>query len=390
MREKAVCDIPATAIVKRIKNLEPTTPAHVRACSGNRERARWFFHSWNGVEHSCVLYYCNSWRCSHCAPKQSALLYARAIDAFETKNTGERMVFLVLTKQRPVYATAKDAVSLYKEMGPMMARARKRIEKLLSANGFPKMGSNWLATIEAHQSGWPHVNLVVQSEGLARLIDAEKCESRTSKGGSEIRILRGKLGEAFRAGGFDDCMGQVQLKKEKAVAYIAKVAKESSKLSQLPVFAGERFRRYRSGKGFLPATIKQKRQAEAKENKLRWIRGEEGAELRGGGLVINREKFKLESPQFRPWSQKIESLHLDSIYINEFHLSDSEKAELQRQIKNELSWYNYQNDSLGVSIRYDLGDLTQKERVDALKFTEVDILRPRPVKVKQPPIFAVA
>lgn len=376
--------------MKRIKNLEPTTPNHVKACSGNRERVRWFFHSWKGGEHSRAPYYCNSWRCPHCAPKQSALLYARAIEAFETKNTGERMVFLVLTKQRPVHATANDAVSLYREMGPMMARARKRIERLLSANGFPKMGSNWLATIEAHQSGWPHVNLVVQSEGLARLIDAEKTESRTSKGGSEIRILRGKLGEAFRAGGFDDCMGQVQSKKEKAVAYIAKVAKESSKLSQLPVFAGERFRRYRSGKGFLPATIKQKRQAEAKENKLRWFRGEIGAELRGGGLVLNKEKHRLESPQARPWSQKIESLHLDSIYINEFNLSDSEKAELQRQIKNELEWYNYQNDSLGISIRYDLGDLTQKERVDSLRFTVADIPKPRPVKTQKRPLFAVA
>lgn len=123
------------------------------------------------------------------------------------------------------------------------------------------LGSRWVATVEAHRSGWPHVNVLVHSQALAAFLREERAE-REARGleGRELVTLDGELLEHATDVGWGVQSTAEACDNDDAVAsYIVKLAGdgdravgEVAKLSQLPTMAPERFRRLRAGKGFLP------------------------------------------------------------------------------------------------------------------------------------------
>jgi hypothetical protein len=139
--------------------------------------------------------------------------------------------------------------------------------------------------VEAHRSGWPHVNLLVWCPELAELLRAEHEErlndpeiadaialsrdawQRKEPVPSHVRALARRaslVGGALRALAVDAGWGpestaEAARSSEAIAGYVVKLAGqhdasvgELAKITQAPLNAPVRFRRLRSGKGFLP------------------------------------------------------------------------------------------------------------------------------------------
>jgi hypothetical protein len=147
------------------------------------------------------------------------------------------------------------------------------------------LGNKWVAVVEAHRSGWPHVNLLVWCPELAELLrhdredrledpvisdavsrarDAwsrrEPIPSAVRESARKAVVLGGELLGVATDCGWGRQSTAEQARDSAAIAgYIVKLAGqhdssvgELAKITQAPLNAPERFRRIRSGKGFLP------------------------------------------------------------------------------------------------------------------------------------------
>lgn len=240
---------------------------HVRACAHQRGRfgLRWAVHTWkrdnpDGAKLR-VPYTCDSWRCPGCRRHEAAVTFARIRDAFEPLAVRD-CVFLVLTLDRRGTFTGapwKDATEAYKAIGGMMRRFLKRLRRRLPSS--ERWGSQWVATVECHKSGWPHVNIVLHCPPLARQLESMGPAHKATKGRPHGRWdLRGWLrAQAVECGWGPVGTAEPARSRDALAGYITKVAgradqawAEVAKLTQLPQNAPERFRRLRSGRRFLP------------------------------------------------------------------------------------------------------------------------------------------
>jgi hypothetical protein len=136
--------------------------------------------------------------------------------------------------------------------GKLLDRLRRR---------FAGLSNQWIATVEVHRSGMPHLNLMIWNPSLASYIESLVFE-RETRGllGRNRVLLDGDLLDCVTAAGWG-----VQATAERArdwasvASYMVKVAgkgdrtaSELAKLTQLPLNAPARFRRLRSGREFLP------------------------------------------------------------------------------------------------------------------------------------------
>jgi hypothetical protein len=171
----------------------------------------------------------------------------------------------VLTLDRDGYYSGKawsDVREAYKRLGAQSERFLKRLRRRLSARGYVAFKRQWVAVVEAHRSGWPHMNLMIHCPDLARLL-RESADSRKRLGMTdrESILLAGDLkAHAIEAGWgpqstAEACRGDV----DALTGYVTKLAGlhdasvgEVAKITQAPMVANARFRRLRSGKGFLP------------------------------------------------------------------------------------------------------------------------------------------
>lgn len=209
--------------------------------------------------------------------------------------------FLVLTLDRNAYFGGKrwrDVNEAYSQLGKMTRATLGRIgrlwgpETVLERSGrsnesrtVRKLGNRWVAVVEAHRSGWPHVNLLVWCPELAELLRAERAErledpevadavelardawQRGEPVTHEIRerarratVAGGAVLELLEASGWGrQSTAEAARSKEALAGYAVKLAGlhdaavgEVAKITQAPLNAPERFRRLRSGKGFLP------------------------------------------------------------------------------------------------------------------------------------------
>jgi hypothetical protein len=247
--------------------VQAVTPKHVAHCSRNGSRS-WWVYTWRKADPGKIQrapYCCNSWRHSgDCARHEAAVTFARIRDACAPLDA-DGFVFLVLTLDRDGRTTGKpwtDAREAYRELSSMSRKFLKRVNRLCESQGWERPRSRWVAVVEAHRSGMPHVNFMVYAPELARaLADARARKLADGATAREAVLLDGALLEHAVATGWGYQSTAEQCRDRGALAgYITKLttsehvhttAGELAKLTQLPLNAPQRFRRLRAGKGFL-------------------------------------------------------------------------------------------------------------------------------------------
>lgn len=202
---------------------------------------------------------CGSWRCDHCCRWRSSVDFARIKEALGRHENGE-VSFIVLTLDRDGFYSGEawaDAASAYRRLSAMSRVLMRRWNRLLKKAGLDPIGNRWVGTVEAHRSGWPHLNLVVVSRGLAAMLaDAPTVGGR--------KLLAGELGRhAVESGWGPQSTAEVARSPEALAGYVVKLAAELddafaaiggevAKMTQVPRQAPKGTRRLRSGRGFLP------------------------------------------------------------------------------------------------------------------------------------------
>lgn len=288
-------------------------PRHVDACQHSPvAHERWVVWTWkrdgSAAQHR-VPYSCNSWRCDVCRRHEAAVTFARFQQAVQRVEAAEQTAesgwcFLVLTLDRNGHRSGRpwvDVNEAYRTLGTMTAKLLKRIgrawgpEERLERSGRSKqlrtvraLGNRWAAVVEAHRSGWPHVNLVLWCPELAALLRREHAErledpeladavelardawKRREAVPSAVRelarkatVIGGELGELVTECGWGyQSTAEAARDIDAVIGYGVKLAGlhdtsigELAKVTQCPLNAPERFRRLRSGKGFFPPRI---------------------------------------------------------------------------------------------------------------------------------------
>lgn len=276
-------------------------PRHVSACQHSPEHAeRWFVWTWKREAPSTqtrVPYSCNSWRCDVCRRHEAAVTFARIKEA-TAPLPADGWCFLVLTIDREGYYSGTpwgDVNEAYRALGSMTRAVLTRIgatwgpdtrlEGKKRLRTVRKLGNRWVAVVEAHRSGWPHVNLLVWCPALAAELRADHEErlndpaladavALARDGWRKNEPITAALRETARRAtvvggsvrGLVEACGwgrqstaEAARSAESVAGYVVKLAGqhdaaagELAKITQAPLNAPERFRRLRSGKGFLP------------------------------------------------------------------------------------------------------------------------------------------
>lgn len=283
----------------------PVIPRHVAACHHSPEhRERWYVYAWNkanSATQSRIPYCCNSWRCAVCRRHEAAVTFARIKEAAAPLDP-KGWVVLVLTLDQLGYVDGKPWESIkdaYKNLGALTRAALSGIgqiwgaeSRLKSLGGRGKkfatvraLGNRWVATVEAHRSGWPHVNVLLWCPELAEHLRAERAErlddpevadavalarelwaakepvpAHVRELARKATVVGGALREVLTKAGWGfQSTAEVPRDLEAVFGYIVKVAGlhegsvgELAKVTQVPMCADARFRRLRSGRGFLP------------------------------------------------------------------------------------------------------------------------------------------
>ncbi len=257
-------------------DFEDVIPRHVKACRYSEfKEERWFVWFWKKAEpgkKTRVPYSCNSWRCPVCARHEAAVTFARIRDACADL-PAEDFVFIVLTLDRDGFYTTDgksrwvDAQQAYRELGAMSRKFLKRLRRWQEVQGWEDTANRWVGVVEAHRSGWPHMNLLVYAPELAQeLRERKQVNAFIGKTARESILLEAMLKKhAVQSGWGPQSTAEAARSKEALAAYVTKLAAqqnatagELAKITQKPMNAPQRFRRLRSGKGFLPPRKKSK------------------------------------------------------------------------------------------------------------------------------------
>jgi len=189
-------------------------------------------------------------------------------DAFAPLDPTGACLFVLTLDRRGTYSGEmpwENAQEAYRDLGRLSAAFLKRLRKWMISQGWEPLGKSWVATVEAHKSGWPHVNFVIWSKELADwLEDEKKAKMRDRISEHDSRFVAGPLADVVVDSGWGlRSTAERARSREESLGYICKVAGkvdesigELAKLSQVPTNAPFRFRRLRAGKGFLPARAK--------------------------------------------------------------------------------------------------------------------------------------
>lgn len=266
----------------------PGTPKYIQACASEIEARRaaepdyhplerWSLVIWSagapgGVQQ--VPYRCGSWRCRHCRHWRASVDFARIKEAFADAPENEVVFFVLTLDQKGFYSGVPwaDSTQAYRQLGRMCSNLM--LPRLRRA-GYD-FGNRWVAVVEAHRTGWPHVNLVIWDKRLAAEVRASQAERREAGlSDDECRWVQGDLADLVTGSGWGR-MSSAEIPREgkDAIAgYLVKlcktldedatlderaeiakdrVAAEVVKMSQVPTAAPINFRRLRSGRGFLP------------------------------------------------------------------------------------------------------------------------------------------
>lgn len=276
-------------------------PLHVSACQHSPDRRRrwatWIWKKNNSSVQTRIPYSCNSWRCDVCRRHEAAVTFARIKEAAAPLDPSG-WCFLVLTLDRDGYYGGKPWPDVNAAYAALAKMSRRLLVRLGARYGEPtlerssrglrtvkKLGNRWVSVVEAHRSGWPHMNLLLWCPALARELADERDERLSDpelanavalardawKNGEPVpsavrELARGAtvigdvLGDlASECGWGRQSTAEVARSSDAVAGYVVKLAGhhdasvgELAKITQAPLNAPVRFRRLRSGKGFLP------------------------------------------------------------------------------------------------------------------------------------------
>ncbi len=246
-------------------------PKHVRNCNGGAGARSWWLYTWKRDDPAKKLripYNCSSWRCPHCARYEASVCFARIKSAFEPLSS-DGCVFIVLTLDREGYYSRhggrwRNVTEAFRDIGKLSEKFLKRLRRMHKRMGWAPFQSKWVATVEAHRTGWPHLNIVLHSPELAEYLENDRAsKERRGFSAREQVLVRDDLRACVVGAGWGPQSTAERGRSKDALAgYITKLAGvagstagEVAKITQAPTQAPERFRRLRSGKNFLPPRI---------------------------------------------------------------------------------------------------------------------------------------
>lgn len=250
-------------------------PSHVQHCANNPERVgRWTLAFWPKVtplNQIRAAYTCGSYRCPspECQRKAAHTDFARIAEAVSgVTEAPEAWCLLVLTidqnetlNRRKAGNGWRDEQEAFKALSRMTRNFLARLRRWHEREGWADFGNRWTATVEVQRNGWPHLNLMIHSPGLASWLDDQPKTEGMWKGRRVTKSpLSGELkehaiacdwgavGDASRARNRDALMGYIV----KLAGSFDRTVGEIAKLTQAPTNARMKLRRIRSGVGFLP------------------------------------------------------------------------------------------------------------------------------------------
>lgn len=246
-------------------------PKHVRNCNGGSGSRAWWLYTWRRDtpdRKTRIPYNCSSWRCPHCARYEASVTFAR-IKAACAPLSGDGFVFLVLTLDREGYYSRsggrwRNVTEAFKDIGKLSEKFLKRLRRFHKRMGWAPFASKWVATVEAHRTGWPHLNIVLHSPEMAEYLETDRAarERRGLSARDQVLVKDDLRRCVVSAGWGPQSTAERGRSKEALAGYITKLAGvagstagEVAKITQAPTQAPERFRRLRSGKNFLPPRI---------------------------------------------------------------------------------------------------------------------------------------
>ena len=215
-----------------------------------------------------VPYRCRSWRCPVCRIQESHVLFSRMRDAMVPLSTDGWCLFVLTIDRCGTFSGVKPFTSqgaAFRGLQKMSQRFFEELRRAMKRMGWAPLKSQWVGTVEAHRSGWPHVNFVVWSPELAEWLREDSAErSREGMSSRDCSLVTRWLQDVVTRSGWGLQSTAESARSSEAVAsYIVKLAGEQdqtigevAKLCQLPLNAPLRFRRIRSGRGFLPPRVK--------------------------------------------------------------------------------------------------------------------------------------
>lgn len=219
-----------------------------------------------------VPHRCGSWRHEGpCARFAAARDFARIKSALQREDPRSVVYFvLTLDRSRPELRSG-SRWELFESLGDLQSKLLKRLNRLAEKTGGDPIGSRWVACVEQHRDGWPHVNLVCVSSWLAARVRATADAHREAGvPRNEIALVGGDIRKHVEGSGFGSRSTAEGARSLGAVAgYLVKLAgaieanapelcddaravAEVAKIAQAPTAAPKGFRRLRSGVRFLP------------------------------------------------------------------------------------------------------------------------------------------
>lgn len=295
-------------------------PSYVRACEGKH----WRVMVWDTPtsEPRLVTFRCNSWRHKgECAQRAMSRAFVRTKEALEACPETD-LVYCVLTFQQRGKRTFFSPLEAYKGLGDALAKLIRLVRRL-----WPGEPVDYIATVERHQSGWPHVNVVIRSASLADYVRGFVDDDKRPD--AWLRLCQRKAGfgpvawwEPVRSAvGIADYCSKVA---GKFLEGASSLTGEIVKITQLPLNAPRRMRRIRSSRGFLPLAKREKKSFagvlirnscnpdDAQPKKRVWYE----QHLRRQGLKISEDWLLVESePVWRDSYVNFESLDDRAVFF---------------------------------------------------------------------------
>lgn len=264
-------------------------PSYVRKCL----RGKHTFVKIHKAKRTFVRGYCNSWRCPFCMKNVAAKDYLRVKKALESRKP-ENLVYMVVTldqihllKNRRGFSKKTSYAYMTERLKQLMKSLRRRFGKL-----------QYVATMEQHQRGFAHMNLIVDSEALANIARSKGVGQHINHEDLKDFFRRAGLGrfsiEAIRTiGGLSRYLVKI--------AHYHRISKEVTKASQLPVEAPKGTRRLRSSIGFLPQLEKRPKDPEVE---WKFLSGQDHKELNAAQQAIEKHLDVYDlNPEFIPKEQ---------------------------------------------------------------------------------------